>query len=246
LGTRDSLCSSISEITGIDDIVLHGVGIQLFCVAQRISWASRRQTTRIEDEAYCLLGILEIIMPLLYGEGKRAFRRLQEEIIRTTNDHSIFAWTGKASYNETANDRYLHNFLADSLLDFKDCADIARFTAYDRAQNAYFMTNEGLRINLPTTKGTLTGHLIALLDCGRHSATDPNFTRIGILIEPLRSGDVDLPVNEQWGMYGRASPSLEFWSCDRRFSWGNAETVALTFPERPFRFVLNGVLRSRN
>lgn len=61
-------------------------------IARRMSWASSRQTTRIEDMAYCLLGIFDINMPLLYGEGSRAFIRLQEEIMKISTDQSIFAW----------------------------------------------------------------------------------------------------------------------------------------------------------
>ena len=38
-----------------------------------MSWASRRVTTRDEDIAYCLLGIFNVNMPLLYGEGEKAF-----------------------------------------------------------------------------------------------------------------------------------------------------------------------------
>lgn len=61
-------------------------------IAQRISWAARRQTTRKEDQAYCLLGLFGVNMPLLYGEGDRAFIRLQEEIIKLSDDHSILAF----------------------------------------------------------------------------------------------------------------------------------------------------------
>lgn len=57
-----------------------------------MSWASARETTRIEDMAYCLLGIFSVSMPLLYGERERAFIRLQEEIIKVTDDQTIFAW----------------------------------------------------------------------------------------------------------------------------------------------------------
>jgi len=57
-----------------------------------MSWAAGRRTTRAEDEAYCLMGIFGINMPLLYGEGRKAFRRLQEEIIRVSDDHSILAF----------------------------------------------------------------------------------------------------------------------------------------------------------
>jgi hypothetical protein len=56
-----------------------------------MSWASRRQTTRIEDQEYCLMGLFGINMPLLYGEGPNAFLRLQLEILNKTDDHSIFA-----------------------------------------------------------------------------------------------------------------------------------------------------------
>ncbi|KAK6836371.1 hypothetical protein PG987_006866 [Apiospora arundinis] len=58
-----------------------------------MTWAARRQTTRGEDMAYSLLGIFGVSMSLLYGEGgPEAFRRLQEEIVKTSNDLSIFAW----------------------------------------------------------------------------------------------------------------------------------------------------------
>ena len=74
-----------SMLTGITEI-------STASVARRMSWASHRSTTRVEDRAYSLLGIFDINMPLLYGEGAKAFRRLQEEIIRTDNDPSIFAF----------------------------------------------------------------------------------------------------------------------------------------------------------
>lgn len=62
-------------------------------VAQRMSWASRRSTSKPEDIPYCLLGIFDLNMSLLYGEGSlKAFRRLQELIIRDSDDQSIFAW----------------------------------------------------------------------------------------------------------------------------------------------------------
>ncbi|KAH6972105.1 heterokaryon incompatibility protein-domain-containing protein, partial [Ilyonectria sp. MPI-CAGE-AT-0026] len=62
-----------------------------FSVARRISWASTRVTTRVEDRAYALLGLFNVNMPLLYGEGTKAFQRLQEEIIRHSNDQSVLA-----------------------------------------------------------------------------------------------------------------------------------------------------------
>jgi hypothetical protein len=63
-------------------------------VATKFSWAALRETTRPEDQAYCLMGLFGINMPLLYGEGSRAFMRLQRKIIASSNDESIFAWEG--------------------------------------------------------------------------------------------------------------------------------------------------------
>ena len=55
-------------------------------------WAAGRKTTRVEDQAYSLMGIFGITMPTLYGEGAYAFRRLQEEILQRIPDQSLFAW----------------------------------------------------------------------------------------------------------------------------------------------------------
>lgn len=57
-----------------------------------MSWASRRVTSRAEDEAYCLLGLFNVNIPIIYGEGKKAFQRLLEEIVKQLADNSIFAW----------------------------------------------------------------------------------------------------------------------------------------------------------
>lgn len=66
--------------------------LQQTTVAARMSWAANRQTTRVEDQAYCLLGLFDISMPMLYGEGKKAFWRLRQEIMKTSDDATILAW----------------------------------------------------------------------------------------------------------------------------------------------------------
>ncbi|KAJ8117063.1 hypothetical protein OPT61_g1664 [Boeremia exigua] len=98
LGSRSSRAVEISEITGIQEHVL-GRGQQALegvlhsaSVAQRMHWASKRTTTREEDMAYCLLGLFDVNMPLLYGEGKKAFLRLQQAIIVDSDDQSILAF----------------------------------------------------------------------------------------------------------------------------------------------------------
>jgi hypothetical protein len=91
VGTKSDLKSTVSEITGVDQQVLKDCAVlQEIPVARRMSWASQRTTTRTEDLAYCLLGMFDVNMPLLYGEGDKAFIRLQEEIIKHSNDLSIF------------------------------------------------------------------------------------------------------------------------------------------------------------
>jgi hypothetical protein len=93
IGDKTDKASEIQKKTGIDLDTL-ALPYLMFhrSVAQRMSWAAKRHATRTEDVAYALLGIFEINMPLLYGEGSRAFLRLQQEIFRTSNDQSLFAW----------------------------------------------------------------------------------------------------------------------------------------------------------
>ncbi|KAI9764647.1 MAG: hypothetical protein M1840_008144 [Geoglossum simile] len=93
IGTKSSLRNDISAITGISIVALWGDSMSSYSVAEKMSWASMRTTTRVEDKAYCLMGLFGINMPLLYGEGNAAFRRLQEEILKVEDDTTIFAWT---------------------------------------------------------------------------------------------------------------------------------------------------------
>ncbi|KAK0108690.1 hypothetical protein ONS95_003482 [Cadophora gregata] len=80
LGDKLSLKHIIHEITGIPVQALEGDDLSKFSVSERLSWAKQRHTTRVEDQAYCLLGIFEIYMPLIYGENGHATIRLQQEI----------------------------------------------------------------------------------------------------------------------------------------------------------------------
>jgi hypothetical protein len=80
LGTKQTLEQMIHEITGIPQQALQGVPTSQFTVDERLRWAERRTTTKVEDKAYCLLGIFNIFMPIIYGEEDNAFRRLKEEI----------------------------------------------------------------------------------------------------------------------------------------------------------------------
>ncbi|KAK0638976.1 heterokaryon incompatibility protein-domain-containing protein, partial [Cercophora newfieldiana] len=92
VGTRASLALEISAVTRIPSHVLNTGDFSGTSVAQRMSWAAGRQTARTEDRAYSLMGLFGVHMPMLYGEGEHAFIRLQQEIIRSSDDLSIFSW----------------------------------------------------------------------------------------------------------------------------------------------------------
>ncbi|KAG9498301.1 hypothetical protein J7337_011198 [Fusarium musae] len=98
LGTKSSLVQVLSQRTSIPESILcDSEELETTSIAQRMSWAADRVTTRKEDRAYSLMGIFGINMPLLYGEGDKAFYRLQEEIMRVSDDHSLFAWKATTS-----------------------------------------------------------------------------------------------------------------------------------------------------
>lgn len=83
----------LTEISGIPGVVLaKELPLSEVSAACKFSWASRRMTTRIEDKAYCLMGLLGVNMPLLYGEGDNAFVRLQQALISSSDDISLLAW----------------------------------------------------------------------------------------------------------------------------------------------------------
>ena len=93
-GTKETLEDVISRKTNIDPEVLRdSSAMRKQPVSVRMSWAAGRETTRVEDTAYCMLGIFNVHMALLYGEGERAFTRLQREIIQHDSDLSIFCWS---------------------------------------------------------------------------------------------------------------------------------------------------------
>jgi hypothetical protein len=95
-----NLWTMISDITGIpiDDLLDFKPG--LYDIGKRMNWVSKRSTTRIEDMAYCLIGIFRVNLSVSYGEKEGAFYRLQAEILQNSDDKSLFCWKGMASpYN---------------------------------------------------------------------------------------------------------------------------------------------------
>jgi hypothetical protein len=86
LGSKKSRELQLHQITGIAIEALQGNTLSHFSTAERLSWAAQRQTTVEEDAAYCLLGVFDIQMPLIYGEGRqKALDRLKRKIQKSSN-----------------------------------------------------------------------------------------------------------------------------------------------------------------
>ena len=89
-------------------------------------------------------------MPLLYGEGEKAFLRLQEEIIRNSNDETLLAWGFGMNTDESPLNSY--GCFALSPKAFAGCSSVVPFeSSLDQSEVAYqqqFMTNQGLRLRI--------------------------------------------------------------------------------------------------
>ncbi|KAL2139460.1 hypothetical protein VTI28DRAFT_5127 [Corynascus sepedonium] len=139
-GNVRELARLVSEMTGIPRRLLRReVELSDFAVARRMSWAAARETTRVEDMAYCLLGIFDVNLSLIYGEGTKAFSRLQEAIIQSTADLSIFAWKG---HRDSA--PLFTGILADSPAQFAWCRSIDS-TPGDSTYTNFTMTTRGIQ-----------------------------------------------------------------------------------------------------
>ncbi|KAI1473462.1 HET-domain-containing protein [Daldinia eschscholtzii] len=182
--SESNMCAIVSSITGIDSEFLLGADLESASIAKKMSWASNRETGRLEDMAYSLLGIFDINMPLLYGEGSKAFRRLQEEIMKTyPMDHSLYAWgttvrecsieapEGKEWDLLNGADEYwpaspqpLYGLLANSPKDFEGSRNYSPSPVDCRSGNPSFAGQEsvgyptvlgkGIRIELPQYRRT--------------------------------------------------------------------------------------------
>ncbi|KAL7930880.1 putative ankyrin repeat-containing protein [Trichoderma chlorosporum] len=156
LGTKKSLQEAIFKRTRIPIQILSGADLETASIAQRMSWASDRKTTRVEDRAYSLMGIFGINMPLLYGEGERAFIRLQEEIMKISNDHSLFAWRSPDSRG---------GLLATSPDAFTGSSNIIHFSRFSDHSGPLAVSNRGIHVELRFIGRGSGGIGVAVLPC---------------------------------------------------------------------------------
>ncbi|KAF4428771.1 beta transducin [Fusarium acutatum] len=180
IGTKEELASEIEDITGIPRRFLLGwVDFHQASVAQRMSWASKRKTKREEDIAYCLLGIFNVTMPMIYGEGHKAFERLQLKIMEQTTDDSILAWgvkvqgmefesqTGPSDYSTSA------GMFAKSPMDFAKCGRIVPKALDPTCITSFAVSGGYIRTSLKL-QSTENGVAYGLLNCGLENTTEGN------------------------------------------------------------------------
>lgn len=169
--TKLNACAQLSTITGVDiGVLTHEQPLSTLSIAQKMSWAASRKTTRVEDMAYCLLGIFDINMPLLYGEEEKSFLRLQEEIIKSCPDPSIFGWalaSAGAAMRNTSD--LLSGVLAPSPKAFGGCGEMDMLPP--RLLPEFSTTNRGIKLranfgraHLPHITGN--GYIIPVCQLG--------------------------------------------------------------------------------
>ena len=158
IGSKSALYKQLEKRTKINSsTLLEPAAVNHASISERMSWYVGREVRVPEDTAYCLLGLFGVNMPLLYGEGQeRAFQRLQEEIMRYSDDHSLFAWKStngqaKATGLLAASPEWFH-----ATGQYSHRQDLGN-------QNPYQMTNKGISISLRLFQ--YQGLYVASIDC---------------------------------------------------------------------------------
>ena len=182
LGDKVSLKKELSSITGIQQN--HMFEHTSASAAQKMSWASGRKTTRLEDTAYSLMGLFDVNMPLLYGEGSNAFTRLQHEIVKISDDESIFAWEDDLLQES--------GMFAQSPKAFAKSGDIVQIKETHPlyvSRAPYAVTNRGLAIenftyekSEPIRVSDLDISLLPL-NCGRQASSETKQVEESVMIE---------------------------------------------------------------
>jgi hypothetical protein len=177
IGTKTSKVAAVEKATGIPKGYLLGrAPLDHASIAQRMSWAANRKTTRKEDRAYCLLGLFGVSISMEYGDDT-AFYRLQEAIMKQSGDQSILAWGFAESQHEESR-KIPGGILASSPSDFSHSGKIVPCTFYKPDTDHFFVVVGGaLQMRVPTTTDEQTGNTWGLLNCRLEDGVD-NVIRI--------------------------------------------------------------------
>ncbi|KAI4282435.1 MAG: hypothetical protein L6R38_002937 [Xanthoria sp. 2 TBL-2021] len=206
MGTKQDLADLLQAKTGIAKQYLTGASnFKAASVATKMSWMAGRTTTEIEDIAYSMLGLLNINMEIHYGEGVKAFMRLQRTLMESSTDESIFAWTiptkGLTCYRGLGQAPKFSPTNWGLLAPSPDC-----FSKYNdlvvlpdlyvpRLSGGYRWTQQGVQFQMPMKSGTEVTNLFGVarkevtlaLNCWRYGTDGKPYN---ISIELLRNGSV--------------------------------------------------------
>ena len=208
MGTRQDLSADIQRATSINKVYITGdANLDEASVATRLSWMAGRVTKEPEDIAYSMLGILNINMTPQYGEGEKAFMRLQKTLMEDSSDESIFAWIvppqGLACYRKGnrpppkwAPDNMSWGLLAPSPDCFKNSGDVVVIPdmVVPRSNGGYTVTQQGVQFQMSMKSGGETTNMFGLprkeitlaLNCWRRESDGKPTT---IVVELVKSGD---------------------------------------------------------
>lgn len=188
IGNKTSMKSKLARITGIDEQTLTTRNLEAVSVSRRMSWASKRVTTRTEDIAYCLLGIFDVNMPLLYGEGEKAFVRLQEEIMKNSEDQSLFAWSPLNATEVWDLDLVVpmgpeegSSIFANSPKEFANAGTVRPTSSRGEP---YMLTNKGVRMDIPILP-LERGLFLVILECNYEGDLSQ---QLSIVVQKLHGG----------------------------------------------------------
>lgn len=251
IGGKEDLLFHLSSVTNIERAILQdSSGLRSIPIARKMSWAAKRETTRLEDRAYSLLGIFDINMPLLYGEGPKAFLRLQQQIASENNDLSLFAWqcelAGPSSCNNSRpgqsssnNQVQFSGIFANSPNDFRHCSTLKKHIDQFKSTDEFAVTNSGLRmqnrLHCPDPSASGDTDFLLSLDCvetsartnGRTQWLAITLTRVGeTFLRRRPDAVVTADSRTAWGAPPRPKKNRNTWT--RMFHEGLMQDWAAT------------------
>ncbi|WXC50724.1 hypothetical protein QX201_010407 [Fusarium graminearum] len=202
IGTKATLSATISEVTKIDIKTLVGHTWTHVSIAMIMSWASMRETTRLEDQAYSLLGLFDVNMPLIYGEGQKAFYRLQVEIMKLSNDDSLFAWSTEplqdkgysTSEGTSARGFRFLGLLAPSVCCFRDSHDIVTPKDFPDSHSPYDMAKQNISLSAVLVRLCPLPADHKYLSCGLDEVDVVGTVRFSKNIHPVKAVDHGLVI----------------------------------------------------
>ncbi|KAI1342864.1 heterokaryon incompatibility protein-domain-containing protein [Xylariaceae sp. FL0016] len=261
IGNRNELASEIEMSTGISTEFMGQEGSScraMVSVAKKMSWAGKRSTRRKEDVAYCLLGLFGVNMPMLYGEGSRAFIRLQEEIHKKSRDQSILASGYRLAMPSEEEIHHHHRWptppsddpawstvpsLARYPADFVLAGDVLCVDTY-QYMDTFAMGEMGLELSLPWF--SRHGRNYCILNCGISTGRriPRMFRLIAIPLEQLNTQDTNEAIPNPPPDYARLVMQIPIFVSKDMLSKAESKTFFLheTNIYPPFAYGMSTVL----